>query len=244
MNEIIPVIALTPKMRDITGTIVGSLTAIKPLYKRNKNSGITWEWECVCGNTCKGELATLQSNAKISGNPDIPSCGCKKIEVNTQVHTTHGKTKHPIYLAYTAMLDRCYNLNCRAYAWYGAKGVKVCDKWKDNPSAFIEWALANGWKKGLVLDKDELSKKLNINPPIYSPTTCQWITKEKNLKLSSSRENYLINKHIKIPKEAIPIIKDMYKNNIPVVEIAKQFNVHISSIYPLLKENCNVTSRH
>jgi hypothetical protein len=239
MSKTIPVKELSPRMRDITGTVVGSLTATKPLYKRNKNSGITWEWKCVCGNTCEGELSTLLNNARISNNPNIPSCGCKKIEVNIQVHTTHGKTKHPIYLAYAAMLDRCYNPNCKTYAWYGAKGVKVCDEWKDSPSTFIEWALANGWAKGLVLDKDELSKKLNINPPSYSPMTCQWITKKENLKLSSSRENYLTNKHIKIPKEAIPTIKSMHNSGIPVIEIAKQFNVHISTIYPLLKESCN-----
>jgi hypothetical protein len=29
------------------------------------------------------------------------------------------------------MLQRCYNPNCREYASYGARGIKVCDRWRE-----------------------------------------------------------------------------------------------------------------
>jgi len=78
------------------------------------------------------------------------------------------------------MKQRCYDSNRDNYERYGGRGVKVCKEWLRYPVAFINWAEANGYAKGLQLDKDELSYKLGINPPIYSPETCQFVTPQRN----------------------------------------------------------------
>ncbi len=78
------------------------------------------------------------------------------------------------------MKKRCYNTNSRGYKWYGAKGVYVCDEWKHSAKTFIEWALANGWKKGFQIDKDILSLQLGVLP-FYSPDTCMFISKTANV---------------------------------------------------------------
>lgn len=35
------------------------------------------------------------------------------------------------------MLTRCYNSNHKDYAYYGARGIRVCDRWRHSYEAFI-----------------------------------------------------------------------------------------------------------
>lgn len=91
--------------------------------------------------------------------------------------TKHGyrkaKDTHPAYRAYRGMMSRCYDTNNSAYKWYGAIGITVCDEWKNNPQAFVEWSINNGYPKDWYIDKDILCKAKGIYPHIYSPETCQ-----------------------------------------------------------------------
>lgn len=75
---------------------------------------------------------------------------------------------------------RCYDTSFPAYQFYGAKGVTVCDEWLKDPFKFIKWSLDNGYEEGLVIDKDILCNELSIEPKIYSPKTCKWITHKEN----------------------------------------------------------------
>lgn len=56
---------------------------------------------------------------------------------------------------------------------YFEKGIQVCDEWKDNFSAFEKWALSNGYKDNLVIDR------INSNGN-YEPGNCRWITQSEN----------------------------------------------------------------
>ena len=80
---------------------------------------------------------------------------------------------------FKGMLDRCYNPKERTYRWYGAKGIKVCDEWIQNPRSFEEWALDNGYQDGLTVDRIDESKD-------YSPDNCRWITLSDNAKYKST----------------------------------------------------------
>jgi hypothetical protein len=37
----------------------------------------------------------------------------------------------PTYRSWSTMLTRCFNPNSPGYAYYGARGIQVCDRWLD-----------------------------------------------------------------------------------------------------------------
>ena len=51
---------------------------------------------------------------------------------------SHGMWGTPEYDAYQHMIQRCYNPKCEAYHNYGARGIKVCDIWLNDPVIFFE----------------------------------------------------------------------------------------------------------
>jgi transcriptional regulator with XRE-family HTH domain len=83
-----------------------------------------------------------------------------------------------LYRIWTHIKQRCYNVNHDAYHRYGGRGIKVCSAWKDGYLSFKEWALNNGYKTDLTIDRID-------NDGNYEPKNCQWITKGQNTKKGS-----------------------------------------------------------
>ena len=44
-------------------------------------------------------------------------------------------------------------INCRSYKYYGAKGVAMCDIWRNSFEAFRDWAISNGYKSGVAVSR-------------------------------------------------------------------------------------------
>ncbi len=81
------------------------------------------------------------------------------------------------------MKQRCQNEKCYAFHNYGARGIKVCDDWQEF-ELFCDWALNNGYEKGLDLDR------IN-NDGNYEPENCRWTTRQENI--NNRRTNAIIN---------------------------------------------------
>lgn len=73
------------------------------------------------------------------------------------------------------MMARCYKRNRNAYPYYGGKGIKVCGAWLGNFAEFKKWALLNGYRDDLELDRKDGSKD-------YSPENCRWVTRAEQMK--------------------------------------------------------------
>jgi hypothetical protein len=67
------------------------------------------------------------------------------------------------------MLVRCYNPENNNYHNYGGRGIRVCDEWRQSRDAFKNWAIANGWERGLQIDRID-------NDGDYEPGNCMFTT--------------------------------------------------------------------
>lgn len=122
---------------------------------------------CECGNS---HVAKKQH--VVEGK--IQSCGCLMREVNRNLHTTHGMyQKDGLYRVWSCMKVRCYNQNSFAYRWYGARGISVCSEWLNDYPSFKSWAVKNGWREGLEIDRVD-------NDGNYSPDNCRFVTRAVN----------------------------------------------------------------
>lgn len=93
------------------------------------------------------------------------------------------KGSHPLYNLYYSIKARCHNSADPRYKDYGLRGISMCDLWLNNKSAFLEWALANGYKQGLHIDR------INNNDN-YEPNNCHFITLKENN--NNKRNNVMV----------------------------------------------------
>lgn len=145
-------------MKDITGNVYGRLTAVAPKVKGKY--GWIWECQCSCGNSHEAVATEL-----IRGK--VQSCGC----LYHESRYTHGMSKTKLYSTWRDMKQRCLNPKCKAYQWYGAKGITICERWMTFEN-FLE-DMGGTYEEGLELDRIDGSLG-------YNPTNCQWLSSKEN----------------------------------------------------------------
>jgi len=167
---------MSRKRKKLAGQRFGRLVVLYDTGER-KNRHVFWHCRCDCGNE-----VVVRTDCLISGN--TTSCGCYRKGCVAERNTTHGMAgkEHPVYNTWASMLQRCENPNDPGYKRYGGRGITVCDEWHD-PVVFINWALANGWRKGLTLDRID-------NDGNYEPDNCRWATRKEQAR--NKRNNRLI----------------------------------------------------
>lgn len=168
-------------MNDLTGKRFCKLVVLKQCG--TKSGKRMWECICDCGNK-----SVVSTNQLTSGH--TKSCGCL---VGRPGGKSPGWKGTAVYSRWQAMKKRCYQVGTAGYENYGGRGIKVCDEWKDNPSAFCEWALANGFSEELTLDR------IDVNGD-YSPENCRWATKTEQAR--NKRNNRIVEYNGKKMTEA------------------------------------------
>jgi len=135
-------------------------------------------------------------------------CGCqmpyphRRNQIRTNIPNSLRNT-------YTAMIGRCYDSSHMNFKCYGAKGITVCEEWKNDNKVFFKWAIENGYKKGLTLDR--------MNPSLgYLPENCRFVTMAINIQ---SRRSNRFN-----PEKIRQVRKDFLV--MTTREVAKKWGTH------------------
>lgn len=165
---------------DLSGQKFNKLTAIKQVGV--KDNSVLYLCKCECG----GERIVKSWILKCGR---VKDCGCISQKIRSKHISeklkTHGDSKSRLYACWSDMKSRCYRLKDKYYNDYGGRGIKVCDEWIHNYAEFKNWALKNGYKENLTIDR------INVNDD-YKPSNCRWITiAEQACNKRNTRKIYL-----------------------------------------------------
>lgn len=146
------------KVVDKTGLRFGMLTVIK----RAGSNGTVSLFECLCdcGNTVIKQSPNLKPHR-------ISSCGCYGVTVATLAKVKHGQVKTRIYRIWSNMRQRCQNTENDNYSFYGARGIKVCDRWETFANFYDD--MKDGYADNLTLERID-------NFGNYEKINCKWIS--------------------------------------------------------------------
>jgi len=186
---------------NLQGKKFGKLTVIKRIENKYGHR-VAWLCKCDCGN----ETTTITSSL-VRGL--TTSCGCWRKNANK----THGLTKSPVYNSFMMMHERCYNPSEKSYHNYGGRGIKICKEWRNNITAFHKWAMVNGYKKGLQIDRID-------NDGNYEPSNCRWVTHRQQC--NNKRNNHFIEHNGEL---------------LTIAQWARKLNIQYTTLYRWLGKN-------
>lgn len=195
-----------PRFINRTGQVYGRLTVLGLVARIDS----VYRWLCVC--TCGNETVVRGSNLK--RNTDKISCGCLRSEETSKrykelnkLKVTHGLSAHPLYAIWHTMIARCHNSDHPKYPHYGAKGIKVCDRWQESVADFITDV---GQRPSDKHTLDRVESKGN-----YESDNVRWATAEEQ---NQNRSITKLNKALVIEmRRQFEVLK------LPVSEIHKKF---------------------
>lgn len=136
----------------------------------DKHGHVMWLCQCDCGNQ-----KVVKGHKLLSG--DYKSCGCMHYKYS------HGQSNTRLYHIWRTMKARCADPNSHKYHSYGGRGITIRHKWLNSFEAFYDWAMANGYREDLTIDRIE-------NDGNYEPSNCRWASAKEQA--NNTRKNRLL----------------------------------------------------
>lgn len=148
---------------DLTNKRFGSFVVLgigEPLASGRRR----WKCQCDCGN--------VESVLPHHLNKGFQSRCSVCVQNNRKYIVKHYQCDTRLYRTWADMLQRCSNPKSGNYKYYGAKGISVCDAWKEF-IGFRDWAMSAGYDDTLTIDRIDSTGD-------YEPENCRWISPSEN----------------------------------------------------------------
>lgn len=102
------------------------------------------------------------------------------------------------------MIQRCYNPKSNNYKNYGARGIKVCQRWRESFLNFYE-DVKDSFKPRLTIDRID-------NNGDYTPENIRWVTHKEQSRNTRRTPDLQLLEHL----ESIGLTYANYKNRLYV----------------------------
>jgi len=130
--------------------------------------------------------------------------------------STNSKKKK-LYRAWRSIKNRCYNSKVPEYRHYGARGIILCEEWKNDFFTFAKYI-------GLPPTERHWIERINNNNN-YEPGNVKWVLPKDNCR---NRRNNVLN------EDLVYVILDYLKKvDLKVTEIAKILEINIGTIHSI-----------
>lgn len=171
-------------------------------------------WHVMCRCECGTEILVM---CKLPVNGHSKSCGCIRGHKGESAtfNVKHGLAHGPEWRVYYSMLHRCYQTHHKSFPEYGARGIQVCERWRESFEAFV--ADMGLRPEGMTLDR---YPDVNGN---YEPGNCRWATSKEQA------NNRRSNKYL-----------EAFGERLTVAEWASRFNLSPAALAARLKRGWSI----
>lgn len=169
------------KIDNQIGKMYGPYKVIEYTGRRTKDNHKIYKIICdICGKEIYKSINYIIKRKKYK---------CPHKDKTNKLYLITGTKKEVVSrlrLIYYQIGIRYYDKNCKYYKYYGGKGIEICSEWLNDYFSFQEWAVNNGYKDNLTIDR------INSDGN-YCPENCRWITSIENSKYKKSTNFITVN---------------------------------------------------
>lgn len=212
-------------LKNIKGQRFGKLIVLERAENRIRESGrqdVMWKCKCDCGM-----IKNIRSTCLLLGMSN--SCGCVNIERIRNLNLSHNMCNTKEYKAWSKLKGRCYTKTDNKYYAYGARGIKVCDRWLESFDNFYK-------DMGDAPTKKHSIDRIDVNGN-YEPSNCRWATNkvQSNNKTTNVYVEYggvkytlkTLSEHLEIPYKYFWLL---YNQSLTIEEIINRNKERLKKI--------------